>query len=619
MCAVAGIIDYQNDFLHNPKNVEKKLERMNTVQKHRGPDADGIYVTRHCGLGHVRLKVIDLNTGDQPMYRKGEKDVVISYNGEIYNMKDLKLNMQQKGVHFETQSDTEVLLAGYEMEGIDFLKKLNGVYAFALWDEAKEILYMVRDPFGVKPLFYRYESGRLYVASECKAILAVSELPVTITEKGLCEVLALGPAKTYGEGIFEDMKEVKPGFVTTVTKNGIKENPFFELIPERHTENYEETVDHVKYLVQDAVKLQTLSDVPICTFLSGGLDSSLVSSIIQKNMDGNGGKLHTYSFEFVDNNVNFQENAFQPTLDHEYVEIMTRYLGTDHSVLWCDARTLYDYLEMVVDARDFPGMADVESSLLYFCKQVSAREKVALTGECADEVFGGYPWFYKEELRNQDFFPWTTDWNARIAILRNEVIAKLPLKEYAYDAYQKTVQEAPVLADEEKEAQRNRQIQYLNIKWFMQTLLDRMDRTSMYFGLEARVPFADKRLVSYLYNVPWEMKAKNGIIKGLLRDAGKDFLPDIIYQRKKSPYPKTYDPVYEALVKRKMMEIIADTDSPIHRLIDVKKVMQFCENPANYKRPFYGQLMAGPQFLAYFIQLEYWLRKYKIEIKSKNF
>lgn len=615
MCGIAGVVDYHNNFLQNPEKIEKTLKKMNSLQKHRGPDADGIYLSKHCGLGHVRLEIIDLETGSQPMTLKGrDRELTIVYNGEIYNMNELKRELVKCGAEFTTKSDTEVIMQGFALFGEDFLKQLNGIYAFALWDGKEEKLYLVRDPAGVKPLFYQWINDTLYFASELKGIFSGSERQPVLTKEGLCEVFALGPAKTYGKGVFKDVMEVKPGYVVTVSKKRVREEAFFMLKALRHKESYEETLEHVRYLVTDAVKMQMLSDVPICTFLSGGLDSSLVTSIISGEIRKNGGKLTTYSFDFVDNEKNFKENAFQPTRDSEYVRIMSRYLNTDHKNLLCSSEALFEHLTDSVDARDLPCMADVESSLLYFCKEVSRHHKVALTGECADEIFGGYPWFYKEELMNQDFFPWNTDWNARTVLLREDMKKKLPLRDYAYDAYKTTIEEAPVLEGESGLEIRRRQIQYLNLKWFMQTLLDRMDRSSMYCGLEARVPFADKRIISYLYNVPWEMKAHNGVIKGLLREAGRDYLPDEVYKRRKSPYPKTYDPVYEKLVKKRIWEIMDDGNSPIQMFLDREKLRQFCENPTDYGRPFYGQLMAGPQLLAYFIQMDYWFRKYEIMI-----
>ena len=252
--------------------------------------------------------------------------------------------------------------------------------------------------------------------------------------------------------------------------------------------------------------------------------------------------------------------------------------------------------------------------MLYFCSQVVEHNKVTLTGECADEIFGGYPWFHKKEAFEGDHFPWSTSMEPRKILLSDDFAESLGMEEYAHAAYEKTIRETPVLPGEDAHEKRRREISYLNLRWFMVTLLDRMDRTSMYSGLEARVPFADHRIVEYVFNVPWSMKCPDGIVKGLLRHAGEGHLPREILWRKKSPYPKTYDPAYEKLLGDRLKEVLADPNAPVRQILDTKKVHAFLESPSDYGKPFYGQLMAGPQMLAYMLQVNYWLEKYKIRI-----
>ena len=360
--------------------------------------------------------------------------------------------------------------------------------------------------------------------------------------------------------------------------------------------------------------MQMLSDVPICTFLSGGIDSSLVTAVCSQELKEKGQLLSTYSFDFLGNDKNFRANAFQPSQDRPYVDLMTSHCHTRHQYLTCDNHDLYANLFKAVDARDLPCMADVESSMLYFCGLVAQNHKVTLTGECADEIFGGYPWFHKKECFDADIFPWSMDFSPRIMLLREELLELLPLEDYARAAYEKTLRECPALPGESKEEKRRREISYLNLRWFMQTLLDRMDRTSMHVGLEARVPFADHRIVEYLWNVPWDMKCKNGVVKGLLREAARGLLPDEILERKKSPYPKTYDPAYEGLLRKELLEILSDQTQPLSGLVDLKKVQNYVAKPSDYGKPFYGQLMAGPQLLAYLLQVNYWLKTYHIRL-----
>lgn len=615
MCGIAGFFDAKADYGAEKEKWEAVLRQMNRRQKHRGPDEDGIYLCRNCGLAHVRLSIIDLAGGQQPMIRKaGGYEWAIVYNGEIYNMKQLRKELEEEGVRFSTNSDTEVILAGYMEHGAGFVKKLNGIFAFAIWDGRERKLYLFRDRLGVKPCFYAKREGGLLFSSEIKGILCYPGMEAQVDQEGLCEVLGLGPAKTYGKGVFRGISEVVPGYFLECDGKGVKAHCYWKLESRPHEESWEETAEKMQYLVEDAVRLQMLSDVPVCTFLSGGVDSSLVTAICSRELKKQGKALDTYSFDFKDNDVHFQANAFQPSQDRPWVDKVKEYAQTVHHYLECRNEELYDYLFEAVDARDLPCMADVESSMLYFCGKVAKRHKVTLTGECADEIFGGYPWFHKKECFEADTFPWSMDFGPRTMLLREEVAEELPLEDYAREAYHRTIEETPVLEGENPEEKRRREISYLNLKWFMQTLLDRMDRTSMHVGLEARVPFADHRIVEYAWNVPWNMKCHEGVVKGLLRAAGKDYLPHEALYRKKSPYPKTYDPAYERLLRGKMREIIENGSEPVNVLIDGKKVKEFMERPSDYARPFYGQLMAGPQLLAYLLQVNYWLKEYRVRL-----
>lgn len=615
MCGIAGFSDFSLDYAASPDKWTEVLNNMNRKQKHRGPDDEGTYLDKHCGLSHVRLSIIDLVTGHQPMTSNRDgKAVTIVYNGEIYNMKEVRKELEGKGIYFKTTSDTEVILAGYQVYGAEIVKKLNGIFAFAIWDAGKRKLYLFRDRVGVKPLFYTRQGNAIVFSSEIKGLFSYPGVTPKIDKEGLCEVFGLGPAKTYGKGVFAGVNEVLPGHFLEVSEKTRREICYWRLESSPHEESYEDTVGRTRELVENAVKRQMLSDVPICTFLSGGVDSSLVTAICAKELQKQGKQLTTYSFDFVDNDINFKANAFQPSEDRPWVEKMVAYAETDHHYLKCNNIGLYQHLFDAVDARDLPCMADVEASMLYFCRKVAKHNKVTLTGECADEIFGGYPWFHKKECFDADIFPWSMNFSARTQFLKDEVINELPLEEYARAAYDNTVSETPVLEGENAEEKRRREISYLNLKWFMQTLLDRMDRTSMYSGLEARVPFADHEIIEYVWNVPWNMKCHNGIVKGLLRAAGEAYLPKEVLYRRKSPYPKTYDPEYETLLQVKMKELLEDGNAPICELVDRKKMKHFMESPTDYGRPFYGQLMAGPQLLAYLLQINYWLSKYRIQL-----
>lgn len=616
MCGIAGFYNPTEDYIAQKPKWQKVLENMNGVQKRRGPDDEGTYLNHRCGLAHVRLEIIDLLTGQQPMIRKRDgRECAIVFNGEIYNMKELKMQLLSEGASFRTTSDTEVILEGYLLHGREYIKKLNGIFAIALWDSLSNQLLLFRDRLGVKPLFYTLKNHTLVFASEIKGLFAYPGIEPILDQDGLCEVFALGPAKSYGKGVFKDIWEVLPGHCLTFSSDYCRQDAYWKLKSHPHEDSMETTVEKTRWLVEDAVKQQMLSDIPISTFLSGGVDSSLVTAICSRELKKQGKQLNTFSFDFQDNNKYFQSNSFQPSQDRPYVEQMTNFAKTNHRFLECSNEDQFCFLFHAVDARDLPCMADVESSMLYFCSKVKDYNKVTLTGECADEIFGGYPWFHNEKAFQTDAFPWSISMEPRQALLTDEIIHSLPMEEYAHAAYDRTIRETPVLPEDTPEEKRRREIAYLNLRWFMATLLDRMDRTSMYNGLEARVPLTDHRIVEYIFNVPWHMKCPNGTVKGLLRRAGEGLLPETILWRRKSPYPKTYDPAYEKMLGKYLKEVISDPAAPVRTFVDSKKVFSFLNSPSDYGKPWYGQLMAGPQMLAYILQVNYWLETYHIQIQ----
>lgn len=618
MCGIAGFYHREKNYGENEMHYYLLLEKMHQTLQRRGPDDAGVYLTRHCGLSHSRLSIIDIAGGHQPMVRTaGEKTCAIVYNGELYNGEELRSLLKERGCVFETTCDTEVILLGFMEFGPEFVKKLNGIFAFAVFDSKEETLYLFRDPMGVKPLFYTQQEGELIFASELKGILAHPWVKPEIDRKGLNEIFGIGPARSPGCGVLKGICEVRPGECLICRKEGLKTHTYWRLESHPHTDSYERTIEKVSFLVQDSILRQMVSDVPICTFLSGGVDSSLVSAVCAAQLGRQGKRLATFSFDFVGNQKNFKANAFQPSQDRPYVKQMASYIGSKHTFLECDNKHQIEMLYDSVKAHDLPAMADVDSSMLYFCSQVSKTYKVALTGECADEIFGGYPWFHKEECMQRDAFPWTMDLSPRKELLSEEFLDYLKMDNYVSESYHRSIAETPRWEEDSPKEARRREIAYLNLRWFMQTLLNRMDRTSMYSGLEARVPFADTRIVQYVWNVPWQMKAKDGVVKNLLRESGRGLLPEEVLFRRKSPYPKTYDPGYENLLKKMVREIILGGDSPILQFIDKKKAEQFLNKPSDYGKPWYGQLMAGPQMLAYLLQVDEWMKRYQIRVADR--
>ncbi len=614
MCGIVGWVSYEV----NLQDKSKILKKMTDTLSRRGPDTEGYYFNPNAAFGHRRLIVVDPEGGGQPMTKRlGDHDYTIIYNGELYNTEDLRKKLLDRGYEFESYSDTEVLLTSYIEWGPDCVEELNGIFAFGILDEKEGRLFMARDRLGVKPLFYALRGNSFVFASELKALLAHPDIEAVITEEGIMEIFGLGPARSPGNGVFKGIKELPPGYCLIYNEyDGIRLREYWRLVSKPHEEDLDTTVEHTRSLVLDAVVRQLVSDVPVCTFLSGGLDSSAISSIAAKHFqENNKGVLETYSIDYVDNDVFFKPTEFQPDSDDVWVKKMCQYLGSSHNRILIDTPQLLAALEDAVGANDLPGMADVDSSLYLFCRAVKEKSTVALSGECADEIFGGYPWFRRPEDIAANTFPWSKATAERKRLLRGG-LAGLPLEEYVASRYEETLKEVPRLEGETQMQHRMREIFYLNLKWFMVTLLNRKDRMSMANGLEVRVPFADHRIVEYAWNIPWEMKFCDEREKGLLRRALRGILPQEVIERKKSPYPKTHNPAYTKALQRQLKMVLLKPSSPLLQLIDKEAIMEIAETGgAAFGKPWFGQLMTGPQLMAYLIQVNTWLKQYDVKIE----
>lgn len=612
MCGIAGWLDRYEDL--GEKN--KVIENMSRALKSRGPDEDGVYLDREQGvcLVHRRLIVIDPENGKQPMTRKSASGrFTLVYNGELYNTAQLRTELIQLGFSFSGHSDTEVLLTAYAAWGENCAEKLNGIFAFAVWDEQKRTLFAARDRIGVKPFFYyEYKNGLLF-ASEIKALLANPLVKPQIDEEGLNEIFFIGPGRSGGFGVFRGVKELKPGECAVYRDGVLKKRRYFTLKAREHTDSEEQTIEKTRFLLKDSISRQLVSDVPLCCFLSGGLDSSIISKVAADHYKENGkGRLTTYSVDYDDNAKYFEKSLFQPNSDNEYITLMAQFIDSDHREVVLDNTRLYEALLPAVDARDLPAMVDVDSSLLLFCRAVKEDFTVALSGECADELFGGYPWYHNRDILFEDCFPWSRSLDIRRSILKKGL---LPNGEaYVHSRYMDTVKKTDKLPNEDPLEARMKEMFMLNFNWFMQGLLDRKDRMSMYSGLEVRVPFCDYRLVEYAYNMPWSLKALHGREKGILRTAMSGDLPYDIVWRKKSPYPKTHNPIYMKLCSEGAKKVLKDKTSVLGSFLDESGVLKIIANPEGISSPWYGQLMRAPQILAYIIELDYWFKKYNVEI-----
>lgn len=611
MCAIAGAIGMSDVFINDPKTA---IDIRNCL-KHRGPDQDGFYISDDAVLIHTRLAIIDIENGTQPMVakEKGEEYVLV-YNGELYNTDEIRNELLGLGYNFKTHSDTEVVLKAFIEWREDAPKRFNGIYGFAIWEENKKSLFVARDKLGVKPFFYGLFGDKFVFASEIKGILKNPLAKPRVNTEGIAEIILIGPGRTSGYGVFENIYELKPGECGYFRNGKLKTHLYFELKEQQCNESFDEVLEHTKYLVTDAIKRQMVSDVPIGTFLSGGLDSSGISSVVSSALKENGERLKTFSVTYKDNDKYFTKNKFQPNSDSEYISLMQKYLNSDHTTVTVDTPMLAEANYRAVLARDLPGMVDVDSSLMLFCERVKEDRSVVLSGECADEIFGGYPWYRDKEIRMTDGFPWSQVTSLRASLLKEDIKKKINPNAFVYQKYLDTINKVSGEFDKTPTDKRMREMYLLNIYWFMQNLLERKDRMSMSCGLEVRVPFCDYRIAEYLYNVPWEYKDYKGREKGLLRKAFENILPDEIVWRKKSPYPKTHNPSYTAEIDREFSEMTNDKNSPIFEILDRKELLKLANTTDTIY--WYGQLMATPQTKAYLLQINYWIKELNVTFIS---
>ena len=611
MCGFAGMIDFKKVLTNEQTN----LENMTSTLSLRGPDQYGYKSYPHVLFGHRRLIVVDPKGGLQPMTKEqGGFLYTLIYNGELYNTEDLRTELLKCGYQFDSYSDTEVLLTAYMCWGTKCVEKLNGIFAFALYDEKLQQVLLVRDPLGVKPFFYSIQDTTLIFGSEIKAVLAHPAVSPTLGSEGLTEIFGLGPAVKPGSAVFREINELPPAHLAIINKQDILVKEYWTLKAEENHETLEEATEHLQHLLIDAIERQLVGDVPLCTFLSGGLDSSAISAIAAAFYKQKGKTLTTYSLDYEDNDKFFKASLYQPTSDQYWALQMAEFIHSNHRTYTIQHDELAHALKDAVLARDLPGMADIDSSLFLFCKEIRKDFVVALSGECADEVFGGYPWYTRPELRNLTTFPWSNFVRSRRQLLSSE-FASLPLEEIVQTNYEHSLKLVPKLDHESVERQRTREIFYLNIKWFMVNLLNRKDRMSMSNSLEVRVPFADYRLIEYAFNLPDEYLFYEGREKGLLRKALHGILPEAIIYRKKSPYPKTHNPIYTQIVCDMLHEILQNKSAPLFTLINREFAQRLVDTKGEaYIRPWFGQLMTGPQLIAYLVQLSIWLEHYKVQI-----
>ncbi|MFI1255176.1 asparagine synthase (glutamine-hydrolyzing) [Streptomyces netropsis] len=615
MCGITGWVDYTRDLTTESPVVDAMTDTLAA----RGPDARGTWLDTHVALGHRRLAVIDLEHGTQPMRtpERGPGELpraVISYGGEIYNFPELRSELALRGHRFATRSDTEVALRAYLEWGEDFVHRLNGMYSIALWDTARDELLLVRDRLGVKPLFYYPTPDGVLFGSEPKAILAN---PLARAEAGpeeLCDALLF--LRTPGRVPFRGMREVKPGHLLRVGRGGITEERYWALEARPHTDDLPTTVATVRELLDDIVPRQMVADVPLVSLLSGGLDSSTITALAARARAATGDTISTFSVDFTGHTENFQADAIRPTPDGPYARAVAEHVGSDHHAVVLDRARLLDpaVRTSVLGAWDLPfNFADLDVSLYLLFAAVREHATVALSGEGADEVFGGYLWFSDPVARRAETFPWLKLGAHRgldpRSLFHPWFVDGLDLGEYEADLYRTALAEVPRLEGENAEDRRTRELSHLTLTRWLPILLDKKDRMGMAVGLEGRVPFCDHRLVEYVFNIPWAMKTFSGEEKSLLRAAAADLLPEPVLRRKKAAYPSIQDPAYDRALITGLTAAAGDGSAPLSPFLAGEAVQRLTAKTSVGSLSEFERILVEST-----VRLDDWLRTYQVEL-----
>lgn len=566
-----------------------------------------LYYENHCILNNYTKDIFTLKL-ENNLYS-------IVFLGNIFNLNNL---IEQSNLECSSSTEEEFVLKSYLENDLSNLHEFNGNFAFVIWDSKEKKLLFVRDQMGVKPFYYSIINNTFYFSSSLDELLKFNEIKRIIDSQGISELFGLGPAHTPGTTLFKNVYELRPAHLGIFNNSGLHLNKYWALKSQKHLDDFETTCDKITYLLEDSINQQMPHTNDFCTMLSGGLDSSIITAYASKYCEKNNlPNLKTISVDYIDNDKNFVKSDFQPNSDNYYIDIMKTSFNTNHKTVLIDTPELASCLKDAMEARCLPGMADIDSSLLLFCKAIKKDFNIGISGECSDEVFSGYPWFFREDALNSNTFPWSLALGERQEILNLGISDKINIKEYVDFRYNESLDEINFDENDSIDTVIRKRITHLTYDWFMQTLVDRAERIANYTDLIVLVPFCDYRLVEYLWNIPWEIKAYEGREKGLLRYIVKDLLPQEIVERKKSPYPKTHNPTYLNSVKVMLTDILNDSNSPVLNLINKDFVQNIIDTDGkSFTRPWFGQLMTGPQLMAYLVQINMWLQKYqpKIEI-----
>ncbi|EGC39439.1 hypothetical protein DICPUDRAFT_96549 [Dictyostelium purpureum] len=655
MCGISGIVNWSINI--NNKNQNEIIKKMNDSIIHRGPDGEGFYFSNHALVAHRRLTIIDAEGGKQPMiYKKDGVDdhgnqlsssVVLSYNGELYNFQDLKIELEKLGHKFKTRSDTEVILLSYIEWGEKCLSKFNGVFAFAIYDERISSLFLARDRIGVKPLYYTIigdDGNTILFGSEIKVLLAHPSVKPYVDVEGLNNLFTMGPFKSPDNCIYRDIKSVPAGNYINFKKiennkpnekvninspsskcqeyTNFKMNiiEYWNLKSLKHTDNIEETTNKVLKLFKQSVEKQLVSDEPVGFLLSGGLDSSSIVAITSKEIQPNS-KLNTFSLSFENEESDFQEDYLHRDIDEPFSKLVSKDCSTNHKTVLINSKNnLFDLnIYKPLKAFDYPSIGNADTSMIQLFNEIKndpSNCKVILSGELSDEVFSGYTWFYDERVISNDIFPTLVGvelYNDYNLYLKDEILEKLDYKNFKDRKFDELINQVPYLMDEDNVGEENqlqkkqRILSYFFIKNLGHYLLERKDRCSMSNSIEVRVPFGDHDLIEYCWNIPFDIKSIDNIEKGILRRSIGNLLPKEIQYRRKSAYPLSCDINFFYHLCDHMELVLNDSTSPIHQFIKPEPIYQILKNKLNLDNP-----KKESKLFEHLLLTNQWIKEYKI-------
>lgn len=611
MSGIVGIVDFD---VGVTRSIDL-IRVMSSSLAHRGPDGQGEWFGEHAAFGHRSLNTMGATDSAQPLVSEnsGGKPYVISFGGEIYNFRNLRAELSKKGYTFKSDGDAEVFLKGYECWGVKVAEKLKGVFASAIWDSNKETLILLRDRLGAKPLYYYQKNNKLIFASEMKALFKCPEIKPTVSKTGLCEIFDM--VKTPELTVYDEVKELRPGSVVVFNRNGLNKNTYWSLSAKPHTDDLPTTISTIKELIHSSIQEQAYGDTPICSLLSGGLDSSAITAIAAKQIAPK--TLPSFSVDFERNVSGFSADGVRGTPDAPFARALAKHAKTNHVELLLSSDQLLDIdvRRKVLSAIDAPPAywGDMWPSLYLLFQALSDHAKVSLSGEAADEIFGGYQWFRNPAAIAANTFPWLTAGSSRYfggtQLLAPDLLASLNRDEYRAFRYEEALKEVPVLDGENDSERRMREISYLAMTRFLPNLLDRNDRMSMAVGLQVRFPFCDRELVDYVFNVPWAMKTFDNREKSLLREAASNLLPQEIVNRYKTPYPAIQDGSYEKGLRNQAEEILSDGNSPVIDFLNIERINSLLKKPSTEISQPYNR---GSLEMA--LWMDSWVREYNVNI-----